>query len=98
MGLPVAYLLARFRFRGQVVVDTLIDLPLTLPPVVAGVALLLTYGRMGLLGRYLEVVGVRVAFTTTAVVLAQTFIAAPFFVRAARAGFQSVPVERSRRP
>jgi molybdate transport system permease protein len=93
MGLPVAYLLARFRFRGRGLVDTLIDLPLTLPPVVAGVALLLTFGRMGLLGRYLEAAGIRIAFSTAAVVIAQTFIAAPFFVRAARAGFAAVPVE-----
>jgi molybdate transport system permease protein len=92
MGLPVAYLLARFRFRGRELLDTLIDLPMTMPPVVAGVALLLTFGRMGLLGRYLEAVGVRVAFSTTAVVLAQTFMAAPFFLRAARAGFEAVPL------
>lgn len=90
-GLPVAYLLARHRFPGKTVVDTLIDLPMTLPPVVAGVALLLTFGRMGLLGRYLEGAGMRVAFSTTAVVLAQTFMAAPFFVRTARAGFEAVP-------
>lgn len=91
-GLPVAYLLARYRFRGKEALDTLIDLPMTVPPVVAGVALLLTFGRMGLAGQYLEAAGVRVAFSTTAVVLAQTFMAAPFFVRAARAGFEAVPV------
>ncbi len=91
LGLPVAYLLARLRFRGREVLDTLIDLPVTLPPVVAGVALLLTFGRMGWLGRYLEAAGVRVAFSTLAVVLAQVFLAAPLFVRAARAGFESVP-------
>jgi molybdate transport system permease protein len=90
-GLPLAYLLARFRFRGREVLDTVIDLPMTLPPVVAGVALLLTFGRMGLLGRYLEMAGIRVAFQTAAVVIAQTFMAAPFFIRAARAGFESVP-------
>lgn len=92
LGLPVAYLLARFRFRGREVIDTLIDLPMTLPPVVAGLALLLTFGRMGLVGRYLEP-GVRIAFSTTAVVLAQTFMAAPFFIRAARAGLEAVPVQ-----
>jgi molybdate transport system permease protein len=92
MGLPVAYLLARFRFRGNTVLDTLIDLPMTLPPVLAGLALLLTFGRMGLLGKYLEAAGVRVGFSTTAVILAQTFMAAPFFIRAARAGFESVPI------
>lgn len=91
-GLPVAYLLARFRFRGKEALDTLIDLPMTVPPVVAGVALLLTFGRMGLLGRHLEAAGVRIAFSTAAVVLAQTFMAAPFFVRAARAGFEAVPL------
>ena len=93
IGLPVAYLLARHRFPGRALLDTLIDLPMTLPPVVAGLALLLTFGRMGLLGRYLEAWGVRIAFSTAAVVLAQTFMAAPFFIRAARAGFQSVPLE-----
>lgn len=92
MGLPVAYLLSRFSFRGRALVDTLIDLPMTLPPVVAGVALLLAFGRMHLLGRYLHAWGIQIPFTTTAVVLAQTFMAAPFFIRAARAGFSSVPV------
>jgi molybdate transport system permease protein len=92
MGLPVAYLLARFRFRGHSILDTLIDLPMTLPPVLAGLALLLTFGRLGLLGKHLEAAGVRVAFSTTAVILAQTFMAAPFFIRAARAGFESVPM------
>lgn len=91
-GLPAAYLLARFRFRGSGLIDTLIDLPMTMPPVVAGVALLFTFGRMGLLGRCLEGLGVRVAFTSAAVVLAQAFMAAPFFVRAARAGFEAVPL------
>lgn len=91
-GLPVAYMLARFSFRGREVLDTLVDLPMTLPPVVAGVALLLAFGRMGLVGRTLEAAGIRVAFTTAAVVLAQTFMAAPFFIRAARAGLEAVPV------
>lgn len=91
LGLAPAYLLARERFRGRELVDTLVDLPMTLPPVVAGVALLLVFGRAGLLGRWLEAAGVRVAFTTVAVVLAQTFMAAPFFIRAARAGFEAVP-------
>jgi molybdate transport system permease protein len=90
LGTPVAYLLARFRFRGRHLVDTLIDLPVTIPPVVAGVALLLAFGRRGLVGRHLDVLGVQVAFTTVAVVMAQLFIASPFFVKAARAGFESV--------
>ena len=92
-GLPFAYLLARFPFRGRAFVDTLVDLPMTLPPTVAGLALLLTFGRMGLLGSHLQQAGIDIAFSTAAVVLAQTFMAAPFFVRTARAGFEAVPRE-----
>jgi molybdate transport system permease protein len=89
-GLPAAYLLARHRFPGREWLDTLTDLPLTLPPVVAGVGLLMAFGRMGLVGRHLEAMGIQVAFTTLAVVLAQAFVALPFFVKAARAGFAAV--------
>lgn len=90
LGTPLAYLLARGSFRGRDALDTLIDLPITIPPVVAGVALLLAFGRRGLLGRQLDVWGIRVAFTSLAVVLAQLFIASPFFVKSARAGFEGV--------
>ena len=90
LGTPLAYLLARVPFRGKSVVDTLVDLPITIPPVVAGVALLLAFGRRGLIGQHLDVLGVRIAFTTVAVVMAQVFIASPFFVKAARAGFEGV--------
>jgi molybdate transport system permease protein len=90
LGTPLAYLLARHPFRGRPLVDTLVDLPITIPPVVAGVALLLAFGRRGLVGRHLDVLGVQVAFTTIAVVMAQLFIASPFFVRSARAGFEGV--------
>jgi molybdate transport system permease protein len=90
LGTPLAYLLARFRFRGHQLVDALVDLPITIPPVVAGVALLLAFGRRGLIGRHLEVLGVQVAFTGVAVVMAQVFMASPFFVKAARAGFEAV--------
>ncbi len=90
LGTPLAYLLARYSFRGREVLDTLVDLPITIPPVVAGVALLLAFGRRGLVGRHLEVLGMSVAFTTVAVVMAQLLIASPFFVKAARAGFESV--------
>jgi molybdate transport system permease protein len=93
MGLPAAYLLARRRFWGREWLDTLVDLPITVPPVVAGVGLLMAFGRMGLIGRYLEALGIRVAFTTLAVVLAQAFVALPFFVKAARAGFGAVEPE-----
>jgi molybdate transport system permease protein len=89
---PLAYLLARHRFRGRELLDTLIDLPITVPPVVGGVALLLAFGRRGLIGRSFEAMGVSIPFSTLAVVLAQVFIASPFFVKAARAGFESVPV------
>ncbi|EYB69185.1 NifC-like ABC-type porter [Deinococcus phoenicis] len=87
LGTPVAYLLARRRFPGRTVLDALLDLPMVLPPVVAGVALLLTFGRAGLLGRPLEIAGIGLAFTPAAVVLAQVFTSAPFYVRAAKAGF-----------
>lgn len=90
LGTPLAYVLARSRFAGRELVDTLVDLPVTIPPVVAGVGLLLTFGRRGLLGRHFEVLGVQVAFSTAAVVMAQVFIASPFFVKAARAGFEAV--------
>jgi molybdate transport system permease protein len=89
-GLPVAYLLARYSFPGRKLLETLVTLPTVLPPVVAGVALLLTFGRMGLLGRYLNMVGITIPFTTVAVVMAQTFIAAPFFVNSAKAGFEQL--------
>jgi len=90
IGLPVALLLARHRFPGRGLLDALVDLPIAIPPVVAGLALLLAFGRFGLLGRHLEALGVRIAFSGAAVVLAQVFIACPFLIRAARAGFEAV--------
>ena len=87
LGTPLAYLLARRQFRGRAALDTLIDLPMVLPPSVAGIALLVAFGRRGLLGQYLGVAGIELAFTQTAVVLAQTFVAAPFYIKAAAAGF-----------
>ncbi|WP_070380169.1 ABC transporter permease [Rhodococcus sp. WMMA185] len=79
-GIPMAAVLSRSNFRGIHVLRSLVLLPLVLPPVVGGIALLYTFGRQGLIGRYLEVAGIQVAFTTTAVVLAQTFVALPFLV------------------
>ena len=96
LGTPIAYLLARQHFRGASVLDSLIDLPMVLPPTVAGVALLMAFGRRGILGVWLNVFGVQIAFTTVAVVLAQSFVSAPFYIRAARAGFQSVDQELER--
>ncbi len=89
-GTPLALVLARRRFRGSTLVETMVDLPIVLPPSVAGLALLLVFGRRGLLGPSLEVLGISLPFTTAAVVIAQTFVAAPFFIRSARTGFASV--------
>lgn len=80
LGTPMALVLARATFRGASLVRSIVLLPLVLPPVVGGLALLHTFGRNGLLGHSLEVLGVRIAFTTTAVVLAQAFVALPFLV------------------
>jgi molybdate transport system permease protein len=90
LGTPLAFVLARRRSRWSPLLETAIDLPIVLPPSVAGLALLLVFGRRGLLGDELAVFGLNVPFTTLAVILAQTFVAAPFFVRSARAGFIGV--------
>lgn len=79
-GVPMAVLLARVRWRVLPVLRAMVLLPLVLPPVVGGLALLYLFGRYGLLGRHLEAAGVRIAFSTTAVVLAQAFVALPFLV------------------
>ena len=92
-GTPVAYLLARRTSGALRAVDVLIELPLVLPPVVAGVAMLMAFGRRGVLGGFLEEAGIALPFTTAAVVFAQVFVAAPFYVRAAKIGFQSVDTE-----
>src|SRR6478735_8467883 len=80
LGAPMALVLARTTFPGQRVARALVLLPLVLPPVVGGIALLYTFGRRGLIGQHLSVLGIEVAFTTTAVVMAQTFVALPFLV------------------
>ena len=79
-GVPMALVLARSTFPGQRVLRALVLLPLVLPPVVGGIALLYTFGRRGLLGSTFDVLGIQIAFSTTAVVLAQTFVAIPFLV------------------
>ena len=79
-GVPMALVLARTEFRGQSIARSLVLLPLVLPPVVGGIALLYTFGRKGLLGHSMEVLGLQIAFSTTAVVMAQTFVALPFLV------------------
>jgi len=89
-GLPLAFVLARRTFRGSTLAEAIVDLPIVLPPSVAGLALLLAFGRRGLLGPPLDVLGIELPFTTAAVILAQAFVSAPFFIRAARTGIQSV--------
>ena len=89
-GTPFAYLLARSNHWAARLVDGLVELPIVLPPVVAGVAMLMAFGRGGLIGGWLESSGLDISFTTTAVVFAQIFVAAPFYIRSARLGFQSV--------
>ena len=93
LGTPITLLLARRSFPGKTLLDTLLDLPIVLPPVVAGVALLLTFGRTGLLGAPLELAGISIAFSPAAVVLAQLFTSAPLYLRTAKAGFLSVALE-----
>lgn len=92
LGTPLAWLLARRSIPGGELVQTLVDLPIVLPPAVAGLSLLLLFGSQGPAGWLLEIAGIRVSFTTAAVVMAQTFVSAPFYVRGARAGFASVDV------
>jgi molybdate transport system permease protein len=90
LGLPTAYLLATREFPGKRVVEVLVDLPMVMPPTVAGFALLMAFGRAGLAGRALHVLGLSLPFTTAAVVVAQVFMAVPFFVGPARAGIAGV--------
>ena len=92
LGTPLAYLLATRRFPGRRWLEALVDLPMVLPPTVAGFALLMAFGRAGLAGGALGAFGVSLPFTTAAVIVAQAFMAAPFYVSAARAGFQGVDV------
>ncbi|MBX7435327.1 ABC transporter permease [Mycobacterium sp. Y57] len=105
LGVPMALVLARGRFPGQSVLRALVLLPLVLPPVVGGIALLYTFGRLGLLGGYLDTLGVRVAFSTTAVVLAQSFVSLPFLVvslegalRSAGTGYEHIAATLGARP
>jgi molybdate transport system permease protein len=93
LGTPLAYLMGRYQFRYKKLLDAIIDLPLVLPPSVAGLALLITLGRRGPIGGWLGNYGIEIAFSTVAVVIAQIFIAAPFYVRAASLGFAGVDVE-----
>ncbi|WP_218220744.1 ABC transporter permease [Nesterenkonia sp. Act20] len=93
LGVPLALMLSQHRFPGSGLLRTLILLPLVLPPVIGGIALLTTFGRQGLLGQSLEILGVQVAFSTAAVVLAQTFVSLPFMVIAVEAAIRGVQKE-----
>lgn len=105
LGVPMAVVLARTDFPGQRILRSLVLLPLVLPPVVGGIALLYTFGRRGLLGQSFEALGITIAFSTTAVVLAQTFVALPFLVlsmegalRTAGTRFETVGATLGARP
>jgi molybdate transport system permease protein len=90
LGTPFAYILARWKFRLKSWIELFIDLPIVLPPSVAGLALLMAFGRRGLFGSSLGLLGMSLPFTTAAVVMAQMFVAAPLYVRSARVGFAHV--------
>ena len=90
LGTPFAYIIGRSRFRGRSLVITLVELPLVMPPAVAGLALLVAFGRLGLLGHTLSVLGIDLAFTQAAVVIAILFVSSPFYLRGAIAAFEAV--------
>jgi molybdate transport system permease protein len=89
-GTPFAYMLARWKFKLKSWIELFIDLPIVLPPSVAGLVLLIAFGRRGMFGSALGALGISLPFTTAAVVLAQTFVAAPLYVRSARVGFAHI--------
>ena len=89
-GTPLAYLLATRRFRGRSLAVTLVELPIVLPPAVAGIGLIVAFGRIGLLGGTFSALGIDVSFDKAAVILAVCFVAGPLYVRTAIAAFQAV--------
>jgi len=93
LGTPLAFVLARWRFIGRRLLIAVVELPIVLPPTVAGLALLITAGRRGVFGPLLESIGIALPFTTAAVVVAQTFVSAPFYIRAAQVGFAAISAE-----
>jgi molybdate transport system permease protein len=92
-GTPLAYILAGAKFPGKTALELLVDLPVVIPPSVAGLALFIAFGRQGVFGGWLSSIGITLPFTTAAVILAQTFVSAPLFVRSARVGFAGVDRE-----
>jgi molybdate transport system permease protein len=93
LGTPVAYYLSHRQYRFFRLVDTLIELPMVLPPAVAGVALLMAFGRRGLVGTWLAPLGISIPFTSVAVVISQLFIAAPLYMKSAAQGFAAIDCE-----
>ncbi len=89
-GTPLGYILARWKFRGKTLFELLIDIPVVLPPSVAGLALLIAFGRQGVFGGWLSAFGISLPFTTAAVVIAQTFVSAPLFINSVRVGFAGI--------
>jgi molybdate transport system permease protein len=96
VGTPISYINARFSYPGKEIIDSLMDLPVIMPPAVAGIALLMAFGRMGVLGQHLYPWGVSIAFTTVAVVIAQIFVSSPFYLRQARTSFEDVDLSLER--
>jgi molybdate transport system permease protein len=90
LGTPFAYVLARRRFKGRTALITIVELPLVMPPAVAGLGLLIAFGRFGLLGATLNALGIQLGFTQAAVVLAVLFVAGPYYLRFAIAAFEAV--------
>jgi molybdate transport system permease protein len=89
-GTTLAYMLARWKFKFRSWIELLIDLPIVLPPSVAGLVLLMAFGRRGIFGPELSALGISLPFTTAAVIIAQTFVASPFYIRSARIGFKAI--------
>ncbi len=96
LGTPVAYLLHHHKLWLAKFADTLVDLPTVLPPAVAGLALLMVFGRMGWIGKIINLVDIQIPFTTTAVVLSQMFVASPYYIRSTTMGFSNVSCEIKR--
>ncbi|MCT4606087.1 MAG: ABC transporter permease [Marinisporobacter sp.] len=93
MGIPTAYYMASYSFLGKGLIEIILELPLVLPPAVAGILLLITFGRNGLIGKYLFIFGRGLPFTFTAVIMAQLFVSLPIFIKTSKEGFEKVDQE-----
>ncbi|MGL5243779.1 MAG: ABC transporter permease [Sarcina sp.] len=95
-GIPVAYVMARKDFKGKSFLEIIIELPMVLPPSVAGLLLLITFGRNGVIGKWLYEIGIQIPFTFIAVLIAQIFVAMPIFIRTVRVGVESIDEDLER--